>query len=74
MAVNLKPRLSGVYATYLKRRWHNSPIFHDWLYYDKPKISDRYVFDHVTYTVVGFSGVPPLGEIIMYEIKEVPND
>jgi hypothetical protein len=65
-----RPKLSGVYGICLKNKAQNVPIFHDWGYFDKPKKGDTYRYNDKTYVVVGFNGIPPLGEILMFEVKE----
>lgn len=63
--------LSGVYGIFLRDTNQSVPIFHDWAHFDKPTRGDRYSYNDRHYVVVGFNGIPPLGEIIMFEHPHV---
>lgn len=72
-AIN-KPMFSGVYGICLKDKTQSVPVFRDWGYFESPRRGDIHTYNDKHYVVVGFNGIPPLGEILMFEIKDKNND
>lgn len=65
-----RPMLSGVYSIFLKHKNRSVPTFFDCQYFERPRRGDRHIYNGKQYVVVGFNGIPPLGEIIMFEYQD----
>ncbi len=68
-----KPMLSGVYGICLKDKNQSVPVFRDWGHFESPRRGDIHSYNGKQYIVIGFNGIPPLGEILMFEIEAKNN-